>query len=430
MYARGVAGRMIRLASLMIASALLVVTGDGCTDDETACDGAACNAGGGGGGTTRTCPESGVLYGPWSLAFTETSAKVRWDACAPSSTEISVEPEDGGAPFMVSGEQSAADVRTTYDVIQGVPPDVPGVYYRTEVVVNGLTAGTCYRYQLAADSARRGRFCTARPPGASFKFFAVGDTNPAIGDTKGVFENALPADADFVLHLGDIQYYASIFDSWAAWFPAMVPLLEQGAFMPSVGNHEYEIDFEFQDYYARLFGGAGFDSTAVEYYRFQSGGVWFFSLNTEESLEAGSPQASWLEAQIADAASRPGYRGGVVYFHKPMMTLSEYSQKSGEREYFEPIFLANGVHLVLCGHVHGYERFVDGDIVYVVSGGGGAALHDLDVSIEERPEEAALRMASASTYHGTTFEVTPTEIIGTAVSHTGETIDTFSVPLP
>ena len=53
----------------------------------------------------------------------------------------------------------------------------------------------------------------------------------------------------------------------------MRPLLRQGAFMPSVGNHEYELDYEFQDYYERLFGGAGFDSSAVEYYRFQSGDV-------------------------------------------------------------------------------------------------------------------------------------------------------------
>lgn len=403
-----------------------------CSDDEP-CEGGDC---GGGGGTTSegtiqaACPESGVLHGPWALHFDETSVIVRWDGCAESSTEIVVEPEDGGPAMTFSGEQTASDVQTTYDLIAGVPPDLPGVYYRSEVVVSGLSPSSCHRYTLAADSGRSGRFCTARSAGDSFKFFAIGDTNPAVGDTAGVFTHALPEDIDFTIHLGDIQYYQSVFDSWAAWFPAMAPLLRQGAFQPSIGNHEYENDFEFQDYYERLFGGAGFSSDVVEWYRFQSGGVHFFSLSTEADLDAGSPQADWLEAAIADAAGTPGYRFGVVYFHKPMMTLSDYSQKSGARAYFAPIFASNDIKLVMCGHVHGYERFVDGDITYVVSGGGGALLHDLDARAADRPAEAALRQTASSTYHGTVIEVTTSEIIGTATSHEGEELDRFTIPLP
>jgi len=383
---------------------------------------------GGGGGQGTDCPESGVLHGPWAMRFDETSIRVRWDACAPSSTEIVVEPEDGGDPATFQGEQSAADVETSYDVISGVAPDVPGIRYRTEVAVDGLQAGSCYRYQLAADSGRRGRFCTAKPAGAPFKFFAVGDTNPAIGDTAGVLDQ-MPEDVDFSIHLGDIQYYASVFESWATWFPQMQPLLRRGAFQPSVGNHEYEIDFEFQDYYERLFGGAGFDSPVVEWYRFQSGGVWFFSLSTEADLAAGSDQANWLEAQLADAAAQPGYRFSVVYFHKPMMTLSEYTQKTGERLHFDPIFRQHGVRLIMCGHVHGYERFVDGELTYIVSGGGGALLHDLDVTADERPDEASKRVASSSTYHGTVIEVLTDSIHGTAISHDGSTLDDFTIDL-
>jgi hypothetical protein len=418
-------------AAALGALVALGVGSPSCGDDAR-CEGAACGAQGGaqggGGSAIAGCPDSGVLHGPWSLHFTETSAAVRWDACAPSAARIMVTPELGGASVAHDGEQTASDVNTSYDLINGVPPDLPGVYYRTEVEVTGLSPGICYSYQLEADKGRGGRFCTARAAGESFEFLAIGDTNPAVGDTAGVLDHTLDG-VDFTIHLGDIQYYASVFDSWAAWFPAMAPMLEQGAFMPSVGNHEYEIDFEFQDYYARLFGGAGFDSTAVEWYRFQSGGVWFFSLSTESDLKAGSPQANWLEAQIADAASQPGYRFGVVYFHKPMMTLSEYSQKKSERLHFDPIFRQHGIKLILCGHVHGYERFVDGELTYIVSGGGGASLHDLNVSAADRPEEAALRLAHAEKYHGTVIEVLPDEIRGNAISHTGETLDSFAIAL-
>jgi hypothetical protein len=402
-----------------------------CEDDVQVCEGPACGAGGEGGATIQgACPDSGVLHGPWALHFDETSVLVRWDACAPSSTDIVVEPEAGGAPLMFSGEQTASDVRTSYSLINGVPPDLPGVYYRTEVEVSGLAPSQCYRYTLDADSGRSGRFCTARAAGDPFRFFAVGDTNPSVGDTSGVLEHSLAEPVDFTIHLGDIQYYASVFESWHTWFPAMAPMLRAGAFQPSVGNHEYEIDFEFQDYYARLFGGAGYDSPAVEYYRFQSGGVWFFSLSTEEDLDVGSPQALWLENQIIDAAAKPGYRFGVVYFHKPMITLSEYSQDVGAREHFKPIFEQYGVKLVMQGHVHGYERFVDGAITYVVSGGGGAALHDLFASVADRPAEAAMRQAVAETYHGTLIEVDDSEIRGRAVGADGSELDSFVIPLP
>ena len=330
----------------------------------------------------------------------------------------------------VEGVQTAAEVEASYDFINAVTPDLPGTYYLTEAKATGLESGTCYGYKLDAEPARAGRFCTARSSGEDFRFMAIGDTNPAIGDTAGVLEHVLVHKPDFSVHMGDLQYYESVFESWATWFPLMAPLLRAGPMMPCVGNHEDEIDFEFEDYYVRLFGGAGFDSDQVDYYRFQSGGVWFFSVSTEIDLKPGSKQAQWLEAQIADAAQQPGYRLGVVFMHKPFYTLSKYSQKSGEREHFKPIFEKHGVKLALFGHVHGYERFVDGNVTYVVSGGGGAALHDLDEKKDERPEVAALRAAAAKEYHAMLFEVKGAELIGKAISNTGVELDSFTIALP
>jgi hypothetical protein len=225
-----------------------------------------------------------------------------------------------------------------------------------------------------------------------------------------------------------MQYYSSVFESYATWFPAMAPLLEAGALQPALGNHELEREHEFDDYYKRLFGGAGFDGP-IEYYRYQSGGVWFFSMSTEEELGPGSTQAAWLEAQLADAAKKPGYRFAVVYFHKPWLTLSEYSEDSEARLHFKAIFENYKVLLVLQGHVHGYERFVDGAITYVVSGGGGAALHDLDKAAAKRPESAKLRVKRAKRYHGTLFQVGPEAIEGRAIASDGSELDSFTIAL-
>ncbi len=422
-------------APLALAAALALTTSllAACGDDTQACAGADCNSGGQGGEGQRTiqqaCPKNGVLHGPWVIHFHETGALVRWDNCTENASDIELVPVAGGATQTFSGSQRAANVTTTYDVLTGVPADLPGVYYLSEVVLTGLQPSSCYNYTLVADSSRGGRFCTARKPGDGFKFLAIGDTNPAIGDTKGVLNEVLEPDIDFTIHLGDIQYYDSVFESWSSWFTAMAPLLRHGAIMPSIGNHEYEKDFEFQDYYRRLFGGAGFDGS-VEYYRFQSGGVWFFSLSTEMDLTPGSEQANWLEAQLADAAAKPGFRFSVVYFHKPMITLSDYAQKKAERDYFAPIFETNKVRLVMQGHVHGYERFVAGNITYVVSGGGGATLYDLDVNIDTRPAEAALRQASASRYHATIIAVTTSGIEGRAIANDGALLDSFTITAP
>ncbi len=419
-------------ATVLLACAGLVTLalGAACSEEESGgAQPAAGGAGGQGGSVGVACPDSGVLYGPWALHFDTTSVTIRWDACAPGSAAITVEPEAGGPAQTFEGTQTAGEVLTTYDLINSVEPDLPGMRYLTEVVASGLEAGRCYRYQLTADSSRQGRFCTARPAGESFSFFVIGDTNPTVGDAAGVLEHAMKPEADFTVHTGDIQYYASVIESWALWFPAMRPLLRQGAFLPCIGNHEGEIEHEFDDYYVRTFGGAGFDSDVVEYYRYQSGGVWFFSLDTEIDLGAGSAQADWLEAQLADAAGQPGYRFSVVYLHRPMITLSEYSQKSGERQHFAPIFEQYGVKLVFMGHVHGYERFVDGPLTYVVTGGGGAALHDLNVNIDDRPEEAAMRQAFAERYHGVAVDVRADSIDLAAIANDGEVLDTFSIPL-
>jgi hypothetical protein len=371
-----------------------------------------------------------VLYGPWSLRLDTTSAVVRWDACRPSSAALTVRPIAGGAALSFDGQQTGAEITTRFDHFDTVPPDLPGTRYTTEVELTGLAPSTCYEYELEAEPGRTGRVCTARTAGQPFRFLAIGDTNPSLGGTAGVLDAALPFEPEFTVHVGDLQYYASVLETWATWFPDMAPLLRQGgAFMPCPGNHEYEVAGEFEDYYLRLFGHAGFDGT-IDYYRFQSGGVWMFSLNTEIDLAPGSDQADWLEQQLADAAGQPGYRFGIVYLHRPMITLADYSQLRTEREHFAPLFEQHGVVLVLQGHVHGYERFVDGSVTYVTTGGGGGALHDLDVRIDDRPEEAALRQASAESYQSILFDVDATSLRARVLSDEAEVLDEFTIDVP
>lgn len=398
-------------------------------DEKCAVTSSTTSTGAGGSTPQIECPASGIYQGPWSLGATEAGAKVRWNGCAAGIGEVNILRErDGGAVTTVTATFTAAEVTTSYAPFPASPPDVPGTYYLAEAAITGLETGTCYRYELVADPARGGRFCTAHASGDPFRFMAIGDTNPGLGKTAGVLEHALAEQPELTLHLGDIQYYSSIVDSWAAWFPAMQPLLSNGGFFPSIGNHESENDTELADYYVRLFGNAGEAGGTTDYYRFRNGGYWFHALNSEISLMPGSPQAVWLEQALAEAQASPGFLGSIVYLHRPFLTVGDSDEMTAARAYLEPVFAQRDVRLVLQAHMHGYERFESGGVVYVTSGGGGGLIGNVNENLTSRPEEAALRLAAVSAFHSVILDASVTGLSGRAIDQTGAVIDSFSIP--
>ncbi len=395
------------------------------TGDATASSSA--SSGAGGEAPALECPPSGVLRGPWAQRMTPTSITLRWDACA--ETDATALVEIGDEDRAVVGTQTRAEVRTEYFGLEGVTlPDHAGSYWLNEVVVEDLEPGACHRYAIAAEPERQGRFCTSRPSGDDFSFWAIGDTNPGIAPTEAIVEHLVAREPDFVLHEGDIQYYSSIVDSWTQWFISMQPMLAAGAFAPTYGNHEAELEHELEDYYLRLFADGG-DGAAPTYYRFESGGLHVFVLDTEGDLSVGSEQGGWLEASLIDAAASEGFRGSVITMHRPLISVGDVASRPELRAHYEPIFVENGVRLVLAGHMHGYERFLSSGIVYVTTGGGGGALGDVDENVDLVADEASLRQAAARAFHAVHFEVGADAIAGSAIDETGAAIDTFSIEL-
>jgi acid phosphatase type 7 len=387
------------------------------------------------GGDAGPCEPSGVSKRPWVLRVDETSARLRWEACREGANlTVSVSPEAGGAAVEFDAQVTPFVVNNTYTAafVPDLAPDLAGTYFMHEASLEGLSPGTCYRYELGTEAALGGRFCTARPSGANFQFLAIADTNPGLGDSTEQLLAKVDGEAwDFAVHGGDIQYYASGLDTWASWFTSMTPMLAHGAFLPSIGNHEAEKDDEYEQYYVRFFGGAGFDGTSA-YYRFQSGGVWFFAVNTEEPIEAGSAQHAWLDEQLRDAASQPGYRFSVAFFHKPFVTCGDKSQNGSARSLLEPLFAEHGMRLVIQAHMHGYERFeipVAGPtpttITYLTAGGGGGALGNVDENLDRAT--CAMRKASGAFFHVVLLDVNASGVEGRVIDQDGALKDSFSV---
>lgn len=430
------------MRSLLFAGSVLVVACGSSSETPTGASGSggtagsagAAGAAGDGGSPGLICPASGVSKRPWAQRVDGTSALLRWEACSSDSADgVTLTPEGGGSALSFSSTDTPFTVNNTYTapLNSNAQPDFAGDYVMHEAALGGLAAGTCYTYALEADSNLTGRVCTSPASGTPFSFLAIADTNPGLSQApQKILEHIKSEPWDFTVHGGDISYYASGLDTWAYWFVALDPVLARGAFLPSIGNHESEKPDEYDQYYTRFFGKSGFDGTD-SYYRFEHGGVWFFAINTEDSLDAGSTQIGWLTTQLQDAASKPGYRFSVVFFHRPFLTCGDASQENTGRSLMTPVFEATNVKLVLQGHMHGYERFVvpytsdaSKTITYVTVAGGGGALGNIDENIT-RPE-CSMRKASAKSYFFTLIDVGATDISGHSVKPDGTELDPFT----
>jgi hypothetical protein len=410
----------------------------GCSDGEDAAGGGgaggAAGAAGGGGtggavGPLPFCGKHGVSKGPWALAVDGAQATVRYESCEATSDEVVFAPEDGGAEVTVQATESTHEITMEHKgLLPETPHDLPGIWTLHEAHLTGLAPATCYRYRVAGSTDHTGRFCTARPSGADFRFAAIADTNPGLNDnTRHILEHLVPEKPDFTLHSGDVQYYSGGLETYASWFEIMEPLLGAGAFFPAVGNHESEMADEYEGYFLRFWGNAGFDGHDG-YYRLQSGGVWFLSLNTELPIVPDSDQGKWLLGQLADAQQQPGFRFSVVYMHRPMITCGDTNELDEERKQLAPEFVKRGVKLVLAGHMHGYERFDVEGLTYVVSGGGGGLIGNVDAN-SSRPL-CSSREASGAFFHAMVFDVAAGKLSGQALGMDGAVHDSFAIDVP
>lgn len=378
------------------------------------------------------CPSSGVDKGPWSLGMSRTGGRVRWEACrADAASGIVVKPEAGGAEITVPSTPTTVTITTRRKapLDQSAPDDVPGTYFSHEATMTGLAAGTCYRYELVADRSLGGRFCTSQPDGGKVHFLAIGDTNPMLGPATGnLVGKVLPRKPDFTIHGGDIQYYASGLETWAGWFPLMRSLLGQGAMMAAIGNHEYELDRgDWEDYSYRYFGD-GSEAGNDSYFHFESGGVHFFSLNSEVPDETTSAQGKWLLAKLDEASKSAGYRTSIIFMHRPWVTCGDVSESESKRKAYASIFVQAKVSIVFQAHLHAYERFdVDG-LTWITTGGGGARLTDVDANLSRAT--CAQRKSKGAFFHAIDVVVDGKAIHADVIDDVGAVRDSFDIVIP
>jgi 3',5'-cyclic AMP phosphodiesterase CpdA len=111
-------------------------------------------------------------------------------------------------------------------------------------------------------------------------------------------------------------------------------------------------------------------------------GIHFIILNTVEEWDddnytCPAAQMDWLMDDLAG-----NYETIIVSFHNPMYSIranrpDRWAQAESLRTTFHDLFIQYGVDIVFNGHDHQYYRTVRDGIQYVVTGGGGAPLYDI-----------------------------------------------------
>ena len=118
---------------------------------------------------------------------------------------------------------------------------------------------------------------------------------------------------------------------------------------PSPGNHDYETPDAsgYFTYFGSLAGPGG-----RGYYSFDLGGWHIVSLNSNVSMQAGSPQEQWLQADLNHAAASCV----LAFWHHPLFSSGLHGDDDRSRDIWR-ILHERGADVVLNGHDHTYERF-------------------------------------------------------------------------
>jgi hypothetical protein len=249
-----------------------------------------------------------------------------------------------------------------------------------------------------------------------FSFIAYGDTRGRHDGVELQAEHQLVIEAmlnaikrattsadsiRFVLQSGDAVVNGSFAKMWSVSYVPLIDRLTQEGGVPyflAVGNHDVGNASDLADA-RRLAGlrnyfavnakllppkGAG-RLDGYPTYAFGYGNTYVMAVDSH--IPDDSAQLAWMTRQL-ESLDRRRYENVVVFFHHPVFSSGPHavvteSQVVSMRARWMPLFRKHHVRLLLAGHEHLFEHWVERyrdasgihRIDEIVSGGGGAPLY-------------------------------------------------------
>jgi uncharacterized protein (TIGR03437 family) len=272
--------------------------------------------------------------------------------------------------------------------------DMGFTFYQYRADLTGLSPGTAYSYRVILGGQNVTpesdyRFTTSGP--GPFSFLAFGDSGDGSNHQLAVTLQMVTEHPNFVVHVGDIAYQSGTYNEFTAnYFEYYYTLMRRTCFFTIAGNHEY-ITANSAPYLA-LHAPPTDTVPALDsgkYYSFDWADTHFVALDAN-LLDPHFPDAlarmlAWFDNDLANTPAT----WKIVFWHQTPYPIFHHLDDPidiAARALFVPILERHGVQLVLAGHEHNYQRSKPmrggvpvppgtGGTVYMVTGGGGGALH-------------------------------------------------------
>lgn len=321
---------------------------------------------------------------------------------APSASDDEVKAMADTTSWATPGSSSYNKVKTTPKGLQSYKN--PSAIYSSPVIhtvtLDNLEPGE-YSYALPDGEVRSFVFPKSTYP---LSFGLTGDLGQTVVSNRSIFE-LKKADPDVVLIAGDLSYADGWASRWDSFAKLIEPLASRVPTLAAGGNHELgqgENWLHFLERWPTPYVSS--QSTSPLYWSVDIGPVHVVALNSYDDFgpRGARLQRDWL---VHDLEGVRDDQWIVVMMHVPFYTSNDAHPGEAElmRREFEPLFFAFGVHFVLTGHVHAYERSVqgvyDGNVdvcgpTYLGLGDGGNRQGAAPEWTRAQPEWSAFREAS------------------------------------
>jgi hypothetical protein len=267
-----------------------------------------------------------------------------------------------------------------------------------------------------------------------FSFIAYGDTRGRRDGVDPQYEHSLVVDAmlrtietlsrgpdpvRFILQSGDAVVNGQNAAQWNVSFVGLINRLTTDGGVPyflAPGNHDVTSASDlasagrqtglrnYLNAMSQLIPPDGATRRLAGYPTFAFGYGNTFVVGFDSNIAGDSTQFAWVKTQL-EGLDRRRYRHIVAFFHHPPFSSGPHGGARVEaptaliRERYMPLFRKHGVDLLLTGHEHFFEHWVERwrdstgapkRMDQIVSGGGGAPLY----GYQGEPDVSAYMRAS------------------------------------